>query len=204
MKKKLADLFSSHYINIVEISSGIKPETISSTCNISCTDEIQHIVNLYKDHPSIKQIKNKIIPDSNQIQVIYAFKHVTVDNMNKLLNELDTKKTVGIDTIPTKLIKTASNFLAPMFTTAINFNIESSVFPDNTKVTTVVPLDKGKPDKNNISNFRPVSLLNTFSKFYERLIKDQLVLSTENCFLSMLSAHRKNYGPTSRRMERES
>ena len=193
MKKKLADLFSSHYINIVEISSGIKPETISSTCNISCTDEIQHIVNLYKDHPSIKQIKNKIIPDSNQIQVIYAFKHVTVDNMNKLLNELDTKKTVGIDTIPTKLIKTASNFLAPMFTTAINFNIESSVFPDNTKVTTVVPLDKGKPDKNNISNFRPVSLLNTFSKFYERVIKDQLVLSMENYFSPMVSAYRKNY-----------
>ena len=127
MKKKLADLFSSHYINIVEISSGIKPENISSTCNISGTDEIQHIVNLYKDHPSIKQIKNKIIPDSNQIQVIYSFKHVTVDNMNKLLNEIDTKKTVGIDAIPTKLIKTASNVLAPMLTTAINFNIEGSV-----------------------------------------------------------------------------
>ena len=168
MKKKLADLFSSHYINIVEISSGIKPENISSTCNISGTDEIQHIVNLYKDHPSIKQIKNKIIPDSNQIQVIYSFKHVTVDNMNKLLNEIDTKKTVGIDTIPTKLIKIASNFLVPMLTTAINFNIESSVFPDNIKVTTVVPLDKGKPDKNNISNFRPVSLLNTFFQSFMR------------------------------------
>ena len=39
----------------------------------------------------------------------------------------------------------------------------------------------GKPDKNNISNFRPVSLLNIFSKFYkqfyERVVKDQLVLS---------------------------
>ena len=88
--------------------------------------------------------------------------------MNKLLNEIDTKKTVGIDTIPTKLIKIASNFLVPMLTTAINFNIESSVFPDNIKVTTVVPLDKGKPDKNNISNFRPVSLLNTFFQSFMR------------------------------------
>ena len=59
----------------------------------------------------------------------------------------------------------ASDFLAPILTTAINSSIENSVFPENAKVTTAVPLDKGKPDKYDISNFWPVSLLNTFSKF---------------------------------------
>ena len=71
-EKNLADLFNSHYINIVEISGGIKPETISSTCNINDTDEIQNIVNLYKGHPSIKQI-NKIILESNKKQVFIFF-----------------------------------------------------------------------------------------------------------------------------------
>ena len=42
----------------------------------------------------------------------------------------------------------ASNFFAPILTTAINSSIENSIFPDNAKVATVVPLDKGKPDKN--------------------------------------------------------
>ena len=55
----------------------------------------------------------------------------------------------------------ASNFLAPILTTAINSSIENSVFPENAKVATVSPLDKEKPYKKN-SNFRPVSLLNTF------------------------------------------
>ena len=87
----------------------------------------------------------------------------------------------------------ASNFSAPILTTAINFSVKSSVFPENAKVATVVPLGKGKPDKNDISNFRPVSLLNTCSKFYERLTKDQLVLSMETYFLPMVSAYRKNY-----------
>ena len=68
----------------------------------------------------------------------------------------------------------ASNFLVPVLTAAITFSTENSVFPENAKVATVVPLDKGKPDKNDISNFRPVSLLNTFWKFYEEVIKDQL------------------------------
>ena len=65
------------------------------------------------------------------------------------------------------------------------------MFPENAKVATVVPLDKGKPDKNDISSFRPVSLLNTFSKFYETVIKDQLVLGMKNYFSPMVSAYRK-------------
>ena len=145
---------------------------------------------MYKDHPSIKQIKEKIIPDSNKNQEIFSFKPTTVENVKKLLNDIDTKKVVGIDTIPPKLIKMASNFLAPIHTTAINSSMENSVFPENAKVATVVPLDKGKPDKNYTSNFRQVSLLNTFSKFYEIVIKDQLVLSMENYFSPMVSAYR--------------
>ena len=126
-EKKLADLFKSHYININEISIGIKPGTISSTCNINDTDEIQHIVNLYKDHPSIKQIKKKIIPESNKKQVIFSSKPTTVDNVKELSNQIDTKKAVGIDTILPRFIKMASNFLVPILTTAINSSIENSV-----------------------------------------------------------------------------
>ena len=84
--------------------------------------------------------------------------------MKKLLNEIDTKNVVGIDTIPPKLIKMASNFLTPILPTAINSSMENSVFPENAKVATVVPLDKGKPDKNDISNFRPVTLLKSLMR----------------------------------------
>ena len=66
------------------------------------------------------------------------------------------------------------------------------MLPENAKVT-VVSLDKRKPDKSDISNSRSVSLLNRFSKFYERVIKDQLVRSMENYFSPMVSAYRKNY-----------
>ena len=90
------------------------------------------------------------VPDSNKNQVIVSFKATTVDNVKKLLNEIDTKKVVGIDTIPSKLIKMTSNFLAPILAAAINSSIENSVFPEIAKVTATVPLDKGKPDKNYI------------------------------------------------------
>ena len=47
----------------------------------------------------MKQIKEKIIPESDKKQVIFSFKPTTIDNVKKLINEIDTKKSVGIDTI---------------------------------------------------------------------------------------------------------
>ena len=50
--------------------------------------------------------------------------------------------------------------------------IKQNNFPNNAKVASIFSLDIGKSNKY-ISNFRPVSLLNTFSKIYEQAIKEQ-------------------------------
>ena len=77
-----------------------------------------------------------------------------------------------LDKIPSKLIKIAADVLTPLLTVAINKSIEENIFPDSAKIASVIPLDKGKPNKNEISNYRPVSVLNAFSKFYEKVIKN--------------------------------
>ena len=57
----------------------------------------------------------------------------------------------------------------------------------------MIPLDKGKPNKNEISNHRPVSVLNTFSRLYEKVIKKQLVRFMEEYLSPLISAYRTNY-----------
>ena len=81
---------------------------------------------------------------------------------------LDIEKASGIDTIPPKLIKLSTNFLTLLLTKAINTSITQNAFPGNAKIASVIPFDKGKPNMNEISNFRPVIVLNTFSKSYQR------------------------------------
>ena len=71
--------------------------------------------------------------------------------------------------------------------------MERNIFPDLAKTALVVPLDKGKPNKKGITNFRPVSILNMFSKIYERVIKNQLLHGMENVFSPQISAYRKSY-----------
>ena len=57
----------------------------------------------------------------------------------------------------------------------------------------MITLDKGKPNKNEILNYRPVSVLNTFSKFYEKVIKNQLLRFMKEHFSHLISAYRTNY-----------
>ena len=109
------------------------------------------------------------------------------------MGNVDLKFASGIDAKPPKLIKLSDNFLILLLTKAINTGITQNVFPENAKTASVIPLDKDKPNKKKISTFRPVSVLDTFSKVYERVNKDQLFCGMENCFSPFLSAYKKKY-----------
>ena len=106
---------------------------------------------------------------------------------------MHSKKAPRIDKIPTKLVKLASDILAEPLSVTINNSIRTSTFPNNAKIARLVPIDKKTDDKYVISNFRPVSTLNCFSKFYENVIKNEL-LKSMNVHLSLfISAYCKNY-----------
>ena len=124
----------------------------------------------------------------------FCFHFVNEIEIKKLIHGLNSKKATGIDTIHLKLIKVAVDFLTSLLTKSINSSIEHKIFPDLAKTAlAVVLLDKGKPNKNDISNFLPVSILNMFSEIYERVIKNQLLHGMENVFSPQISAYGNNY-----------
>ena len=47
--------------------------------------------------------------------------------------------------------------------------------------------------KENVLNYRPVYILNVFSKIYEKVIKNQLVSYFDKYFSPLISAYRKSY-----------
>ena len=75
---------------------------------------------------------------------------------------------------------------------AIKNSFKYNIFPSNAKVARVKPLDKKTEDKHCISNFRPVSILNTFSKIYEMFAKNLLLSNIEEFFSPFLAAYRKS------------
>ena len=102
--------------------------------------EICSIIDSYTNHPSIKQISNlKLLENEEK----FCFKMVTTKYIKSLLQKVNTKKAVGIDSVPPKLVKLAAESLSQSVTEAINTCIKQNNFPNNAKVASVVPLDKG-------------------------------------------------------------
>ena len=75
----------------------------------------------------------------------------------------------------------------------INETFRTSEFPHSLKVGQVFPLHK-KKDPLNKENSRPVSILNTTSKIYERAMHDQLSEYFKAVFSPFLAAFRKGFG----------
>ena len=72
-----------------------------------------------------------------------------------------------------KLLKLLKFELSKSLTLIINQMISSGVFPDSLKVSKIIPLIK-KDDSSLLSNYRPISLLPTISKIFERILYNQL------------------------------
>ncbi len=93
--------------------------------------------------------------------------NITEGEVSKLLCSLDSSKAPGPDGIPNHSLKIIGNALTPPFTNFINFCLQKSIFPRRWKKANVLPLFK-KGDRSKVNNYRPVSLLPSLSKVFEK------------------------------------
>ena len=82
-------------------------------------------------------------------------------------------KPTNLNTYPIKIIKNARRILSPILAHLINNSLSKGCFPNSLKRARVVPLHKGG-DRDDINNYRPISILPLFSKIFERIMYNQL------------------------------
>ena len=108
--------------------------------------------------------------------------------MKKNLN-LNTKKAVASNSIPAKALKEMSDICSPVLQQIWD---DKCQFPEYLKLADNTPVLK-KEDKNLAKNCRPVSVLSTLSKVFEKIIQKQ-VTNHVNTFLSpYLCGYRKGF-----------
>ena len=98
----------------------------------------------------------------------------TPDVFDKEVNNLNTKKATTHKNIPTKILKSNSDVCVAPLTQILNDCIQNSTFPDELKCVDVTSLPKNGPS-NTRTNFRPISVLPTVSKPFERILDKQIV-----------------------------
>jgi len=84
------------------------------------------------------------------------------------------KTSSGYDNIPTDILKLSINCIAPHLSTIINNSFITGCVPEALKIAKVYPIYKSG-DKSNICNYRPISVLPSFSKIYEKLVYNRLI-----------------------------
>ena len=181
----------------MEKSCGKKPTNISQEYgvtlkNMSDTEASHLICKNFENHQSIKEIRRNLIesapPAQSKTQAFVSSEHV-----KKLLKNIDQKKSTGIDKIPPKLVQLSADILSTPLSNAINNSILKGKFPDDAKVARVSPLNKHTDNKYSVSNFRLVSVINIFSKMYEKVLKNMLVEKMNDHFSPFVAAYRENY-----------
>jgi len=113
-------------------------------------------------------------------------KCTTTKEVERITKSLKTKNSYGYDEISTEILKISCPFISSPINYICNKMLFWGVFPDRLKYSTIKPLHKND-DRCEVSYYRPVSLLTSFSKIFEivmhRMILKYLtnynILSTE-------------------------
>ena len=145
--KEIADNFNVFFANIgAKLSAGNN----QSNCAQSYSD--------YLNNPTPHRFTLSTINESYILSII---------------NKLKNKNSSGNDEISNKLLKAIGNELSKPLTIIINQCLLTGIFPDLLKIAKVKPLFK-RGDTALLNNYRPISLLPTISKVFERVIYSQL------------------------------
>lgn len=140
-----------------------------------------HIANAFNQFfTNIGPSLDSKIPNSDKDPLSYlsgdypdsmAFTEITTDDIVASIISLKDKNDRFI---PTSLIKSNARNLALPLSIIFNRSVTNGIFPDEFKKAVVCPLYKKGP-KSEIGNYRPISLLSTFSKLFESIMKKYLM-----------------------------
>ena len=126
-------------------------------------------------------------------RTMFHFSKVEPSDIIKIIKRLKSGTSVGTDSIPPKLVIMSAEIIANPLTELINTTmLEDLIFPNIEKDASVTPVFK-KEDRQIKTNYQPISVLNVFSKTFERFLLNQLLPFIDKMMSSLLSAYRSRY-----------
>ena len=176
-------------------SEQVSPSISQPLANSLASFFHQKIVAL-KESISLKLLGNPSPFDFDQPhcnEFLSDFMPVTPAEVSKLLQSMSNKSS-QLDYIPTSLLKSCADIFSILSSHLANLSFTQATFPSNFKLALISPLLKkpGLP-KSELSNFRPISNLNTIGKILKRLALARLFphISISPSFCPLQSAYRK-------------
>ena len=174
--------FFSNIVKNLEI-----PEYENLDCNFeNVEDPVLRAILKFKNHPSITVIKEKA---KNSV---FSFYEVDKEKIEKEINRLNKNKASQKSDIPIKIIHDNVDIFADFIAESFKGAIKTSNFSNCLKLADITPLHK-KGRKDNKENYRPVSILPTLSKIFEKILFEQISVFFDKLLSDQQCGFRKGY-----------
>ena len=92
------------------------------------------------------------------------FEKLNFEEFEEVFKSLKRSKAAGFDDLSRNIVIDAYESLKNILFHVFKVLIQQETFPDSLKIAIVTPIFKSD-DKDNISNYRPISILPDFQKF---------------------------------------
>lgn len=118
--------------------------------------------------------QSQFLTSEPRLERTFRITPITQREVGETMKRLPNKLSKGVDGITSVFLKNNSTALIPPLTWLFNLSMSKGVFPDRLKEAIVVPLHKGG-DPSLMTNYRPISLLSSISKLFEKIIHGRLI-----------------------------
>lgn len=188
-KRNSQNNINSIIIDGQEISDSDNIATVFNKFFVSVAASLQEPV-INPDFDRLKSFCNSKISNDTT----FTIPPVTFSMVEQLLRTLDTNKATGSDNLGPRLLKISAPYIAESITYIYNESITSSVFPQKWKEAKVTPLFKNGV-KDDVNNYRPISVLPVLSKILEKHVHDALMgyLNANSLLHATQSGFRPNH-----------
>ena len=184
--RSLATAFNCYYNTI---TYDLKVPKWNPDFKSEIKDPVRCAIEKFSAHPSIVKIKEQFVSSE-----IFSFREIsTYETYSEIAKLNRSKKTGG--NIPVSMLQLAnreSDLVSSTLTKCFNEALKTSVFPDELTWADIIPVHK-KGSTTDKTNYRPISLLPTVSKVFEKLVFKQLTKFFETKLSKFLCGFRKKY-----------
>ena len=173
------------------------------------------IAEKYSEHliDKIDSLTNSLPDKRNEAMKVYTklverveedcvLKEITYKKVYKTIMKLKKTNSRGENEITNRYLKEIPQFISLAILHLYNNIIRSGKYPDEFKLSRIIPLIKKKKDKGNIDSYRPINNVNPIAKCIEGLLKEQFdeFFDTNKVFPPTHHGSRKSHSTTTASM----
>jgi hypothetical protein len=151
----------------------------------SSTLSAQRLANAFKDkvHDIVHRLQPFIIEDPDFSlsgkQCIYELTSSTPNEIARAISQINSTKVSPEDTLPISLLK-RDRQIAHFISFLCNLSFSQAIYPSGLKKSIITPvIKKDDGDKNDASNYRPISNLKVIGKIIEQIAASRLTSHIE-------------------------